>query len=199
MPKDTSLPPKSSKIVSYSSAETKILGEGLAPFLRAGDVISFSGDLGAGKTTFIQGLAEGLGVRERVTSPTFVLIKEYYPGSQAPSHKLHAPRLESKNLKPETCSLKPVGLGLYHFDLYRLTSFEELYDLGYEEYFYGPGITVIEWGEKIAPLLPKVFLEIKLTQQLSENVREIEIIPHGSRWERLVPEWLKKSRLKQER
>jgi len=88
---------------------------------------------------------------------------------------------------------------LYHFDLYRLRSFEELYDLGYEEYFGGPGITVIEWGEKIAPLLPEVFLEIKLTQQLSENVREIEIIPHGSRWERLVPEWLKKSRLKQER
>ena len=201
MPKDTSLPPKSSKIVSYSSAETKILGEGLAPFLRAGDVISFSGDLGTGKTTFIQGLAKGLGIEGRVTSPTFTLIKEYHPKIQDPSSKLQVqgPRSQDKNLKPETCSLKPVGLGLYHFDLYRLRSFEELYDLGYEEYFGGPGITVIEWGEKIAPLLPEVFLEIKLTQQLSENVREIEIIPHGSRWERLVPEWLKKSRLKQER
>src|SRR3990170_2010748 len=201
MPKDTSLPPKSSKIVSYSSAETKILGEGLAPFLRAGDVISFSGDLGTGKTTFIQGLAKGLGIEGRVTSPTFTLIKEYHPKDQS-RVKSQESRVKTKKKTRPTNDMRrrtSEGLGLYHFDLYRLRSFEELYDLGYEEYFGGPGITVIEWGEKIAPLLPEVFLEIKLTQQLSENVREIEIIPHGSRWERLVPEWLKKSRLKQER
>ena len=87
------MPPKSSKIVSYSSAETKILGEGLAPFLRASDVISFSGDLGTGKTTFIQGLAKGLGIEGRVTSPTFTLIKEYHPKDQS--------RVKSQNKKKD--------------------------------------------------------------------------------------------------
>ena len=153
----------------------------MAQLFRPGDVISLSGDLGAGKTTFVQGLAKGLGVQDRVTSPTFALIKEY----------------QVRNSELENRNSKSPGLRLHHFDLYRLMSFEELYDLGYEEYFYGLGITVIEWGEKIAPLLPKVFLEIKITQQLSENVREIEIIPHGSRWDKLVHKWLKQNEVEQ--
>src|SRR3990172_11642669 len=146
MPKDTSLPPKSSKIVSYSSAETKILGEGLAPFLRAGDVISFSGDLGTGKTTFTQGLAKGLGVKERVTSPTFVILNLHQANK---------------------------GLTLAHFDLYRLNSESDLEGIGATDYLGKKNIiSVIEWPEKAKKLLPKSTMWVKF-EHIDENKRRI--------------------------
>ena len=105
--------------LSNSEAETEALGETLARRLKAGDVIAFSGDLGAGKTAFTRGLARGLGVTERVTSPTFTIVNEYLGGR----------------------------LPLFHFDLYRLGSAEELFDIGWEDYLDRGGVCAVEWSE----------------------------------------------------
>ncbi len=153
-------------VLTKSSSETQKLAEMLALFLKTGDTISLTGDLGAGKTCFTQGLARGLGIDRKITSPTFTLIKEYMSTSSLP---------------------------FYHFDVYRLKSLQEMLDIGYEEYFFGNGITVIEWGDRVAPLLPDDFLEIRFKRLLKENVREIDIIPHGERWKETAEKWLKKS------
>ena len=105
--------------LSNSEAETEALGEALAGRLTAGDVIAFSGDLGAGKTAFTRGLARGLGVTERVTSPTFTIVNEYLGGR----------------------------LPLFHFDMYRLGSSEELFDIGWEDYLDRGGVCAVEWSE----------------------------------------------------
>ncbi len=123
---------------THSPDETGRLGEAFASLVRRGDIISLSGDLGAGKTRFVQGLAAGLGVKEHVTSPTFAIIKEYSTGR----------------------------LPLYHFDVYRLDDPRELEGLGYEDYFFGDGVTVIEWGDKISNLIP--------SSALSLNIKRVE-------------------------
>ena len=118
---------------SRSPEETRILGASLAPSLLPGDVVSLNGDLGAGKTCFVQGLAGALEVRGRVTSPTFTLVHEYngrYP--------------------------------IVHLDVYRLNYFQEVLDLGFEELLDPGAILVVEWGEAVAPLLPNRYLEIEL-------------------------------------
>lgn len=112
---------------------TRKLGRELAGILSPGDVLILSGELGAGKTTLTQGLAQGLGVTTPVTSPTFTLIQE---------HRGRCP--------------------LYHIDLYRLEEPEAMLELGLEEYFGGEGITVVEWGERLKPYMPPAFLEIKM-------------------------------------
>ncbi|HIY21365.1 MAG TPA: tRNA (adenosine(37)-N6)-threonylcarbamoyltransferase complex ATPase subunit type 1 TsaE [Candidatus Flavonifractor merdigallinarum] len=110
---------------SNSEAETEALGAALAERLNAGDVVAFSGDLGAGKTAFTRGLARGLGVTERVTSPTFTIVNEYEGGR----------------------------LPLFHFDLYRLGSAEELFDIGWEDYLLRGGVCAVEWSENGADML----------------------------------------------
>jgi len=118
---------------SRSPEETRILGASLAPALLPGDVLSLNGDLGAGKTCFVQGLAGALEVDGRVTSPTFTLVHEYngrYP--------------------------------IVHLDVYRLNYFQEVLDLGFEELLDPGAILVVEWGEAVAPLLPNRYLEIEL-------------------------------------
>jgi len=149
-------------VKTNSPDETQELAILLSSYLKAGDVISLTGDLGAGKTCFTQGIAKGLEIKERITSPTFNLIKEY------------------KNAIP-----------LYHFDVYRLNSVDELYDLGYEEYFYGEGVAVIEWGDKINSLLPESLLEIEFHRMLDDNIREIKISYRGDCWGKTVREWIK--------
>ena len=135
------------KWTTHSPEDTKKLGIALGKVLRSGDLVAFTGELGSGKTTMIQGICEGLGVQEKVTSPTFVLITTYE--GRVPVH---------------------------HFDLYRLERREEFLNLGYEEYFNDQGITLIEWSEKIKDLLPTQRIEIHLLRQ-KENEREIEIVP----------------------
>ncbi len=112
-------------IVSASPEETAAAGERLARTLRAGDVVGLVGELGAGKTVFVQGLVRGLGVTVLATSPTFVLVNEYRG-----------------------------RLPVHHVDAYRTTSLTELVDLGLEELLDGDGVTVVEWADRLAPLLP---------------------------------------------
>ncbi len=113
------------KIVTHSSEETVALGSRIAEQLKPGTVVSLHGSLGSGKTTFVKGMARSLDIQEDITSPSFTIMSEY-EGT----------------------------LPLYHLDLYRVDSLEEFELLGVEELFYGRGITLIEWAEKIEALLP---------------------------------------------
>ena len=113
-------------IISHSQQETFEFGRQFAAGLRRGDVLALAGDLGAGKTQFAKGLAVGLGVETDVTSPTFTLIHEY-PGGRLP---------------------------LFHIDLYRLEDEDEVLGIGIDEYLDGDGVTVIEWADKFAALMP---------------------------------------------
>jgi tRNA threonylcarbamoyladenosine biosynthesis protein TsaE len=112
-------------VISHSAGETRAAGERLGARLGAGAVVACIGELGAGKTCFLQGLARGLGVESPVTSPTFVLINEYR--GRVPVH---------------------------HVDAYRTESMTEVLDLGIEELMHGDGVTVIEWADKLLPILP---------------------------------------------
>jgi tRNA threonylcarbamoyladenosine biosynthesis protein TsaE len=133
-----------------SAEETKEFGRSLTKRLKPGSALALIGPLGSGKTVLVQGICSGLQVEAAVTSPTFVIINEY-PGK-----------------------LDQSPIWVYHFDLYRLENPEEFAKLGYEEYFYGKGITLIEWAEKVTPLLPKRRWEINL-RIVSENEREIRV------------------------
>ena len=111
--------------VTNSPAETEALGAALAEELKPGAVVAFTGDLGAGKTAFVRGLARGLGIGERVTSPTFTIVNEYEGGR----------------------------LPLFHFDMYRLDSADELFDIGWEDYLARGGVCAVEWSENVADAL----------------------------------------------
>lgn len=119
--------------------ETQALAEQVGQLVQPGDVFCLSGDLGAGKTTFTQGLARGLGITEPVSSPTFTIIKEYDEGR----------------------------LPLYHMDIYRLGEHAIEENLGYDDYFYGDGVSVVEWAEWLEDLLPddRLLLSIRITPE----------------------------------
>ncbi|HWL64365.1 MAG TPA: tRNA (adenosine(37)-N6)-threonylcarbamoyltransferase complex ATPase subunit type 1 TsaE [Actinomycetota bacterium] len=143
-------------VTTQSAEETRIVGAALAPTLLPGDVVSLSGDLGAGKTVFVQGLAAALGVESRVTSPTFTIVHEYdgrYP--------------------------------IIHLDIYRLDNYQEVLDLGFEEFLDPSAVILIEWGEAIGPLLPRRFLEVEIRQsngEVPEELRSLVFKPHGAEW-----------------
>lgn len=141
--------------ISRSAEDTRAIGEGVASCLRAGDVVALSGDLGAGKTCLVQGAARALGVTGRVTSPSFVLLREYQ-GSAMP---------------------------VLHLDVYRLEQLQELIDLGYEEFLDPRWVVFIEWGDAVAPLLPEERLEIEITHAAEED-RRITLRAGGPAWER---------------
>jgi len=133
------------EIITKSAEETVELGRKIGAFLLPNDVIALTGQLGAGKTTLIQGIAEGLGVKDYVTSPTFIIINEYQG-----------------------------RLPLYHIDLYRLDEGLEIADLGIEEYFNKGGVCVIEWAERLGPIAPRNQNKINI-ELLDENSRKINI------------------------
>ena len=137
------------KILSNSPADTLRIGVTLAKRIKQGMVLALTGALGAGKTTLIQGICQGLGATIPASSPSFVIIN-YYPGD----------------------------IPIYHIDLYRLKNLQELIDLGYEEYFYGEGICLVEWAEKALELLPaeRWDVELKIT---GDRQREILITERG--------------------
>ena len=131
--------------ITHSPEETAQLGAALARESRQGDIFALYGDLASGKTTFIKGFCGELNVEGPVTSPTFTLINEY-----------------------------PGRLPVYHFDCYRLDSHEELYDLGYEEYFYGDGVVAIEWADRAEALLPPSAVRLDFRHDFGrENTRTI--------------------------
>lgn len=131
------------EIITHSAAETVQLGREIGQKLIPHDILALSGPLGAGKTTLIQGIAEGLGVADYVTSPTFILINEY-----------------------------PGRLPFYHIDLYRLEDAAQIEELGISEYFEKDGVVVIEWAERLGLLLPKNAKRIEI-EVLNENQRKI--------------------------
>ncbi len=132
-------------LLSRSPQETRAVGERLGARLGPGAVVACIGELGAGKTCFLQGLARGLGVRGPVTSPTFVLINQYRG-----------------------------RLPVYHLDAYRTASLRELADLGIEEMLRGDGVTMIEWADKLLPLLPPRTITVTITG-LGDEPRRIVI------------------------
>lgn len=146
------------KIISDSEQKTCDLGYKLGTLLKKGDVVCLTGDLGAGKTALSKAVAKGLEVKECVTSPTFTIIHEY----------------EGR-------------LPLYHFDVYRIGEIEEMEDLGYEEYFYGEGVCLIEWASKIEELIPKEHLWIDI-KRIDENTRELEIYGANNRFQEMIEE-----------
>lgn len=155
-----------------SAEATKQLAFTLAPYLRAGDVVVLGGDLGAGKTQFVQGVAKGFGIPEGVvTSPTFNILLSY-KGVENPS--------------------------LYHFDLYRLETVDELEDIGYYETIDADGVCFIEWGEKFLSALPCGYLEIAITVE-EDDMRRVRVHAYGDRARQLLSLWAKdsKSRLTQ--
>ncbi|WP_313757979.1 tRNA (adenosine(37)-N6)-threonylcarbamoyltransferase complex ATPase subunit type 1 TsaE [Tissierella sp.] len=139
--------------------ETKEFGIKLGSILKSGDIVCLNGELGAGKTTLTKSIGLGLGVTDYITSPTFALINEY--NGRVP---------------------------VYHFDVYRLENVEEIYDLGFDEYFYGKGVCIIEWAEKIERLLPKerVILDIEKGKALDERI--INIKGFGNRYIEILKE-----------
>ena len=132
---------------SNSVAETEELGAQLAARLRPGDVVAYTGDLGAGKTAFTRGIARGLGIPERVTSPTFTIVTEYEGGR----------------------------LPLFHFDLYRLGDPEELFDIGWEDYLARGGVCAVEWSENVAGALEDEPIRVDIRRGAHDGQRVISI------------------------
>ena len=138
-------------LLSRSPEETMDIGRTMAQKVLSGDILAFSGDLGAGKTCFIQGVCRGLGVPEDIyiTSPSFVILNRY------------------KGRLP-----------IYHFDFYRLSCQDEILDLGYEEYFFGHGVCLVEWAERAEGILSEAYLKIRINN-LSPTERRIELSAYG--------------------
>lgn len=131
---------------SFLSEETEKIGFEIGKNAKLGDIYCLSGDLGTGKTVFTKGFARGLGITEYITSPTFTIVNEY--NGRIP---------------------------LYHFDVYRIYSIDEMYDIGYEEYFFGNGVCLIEWAELAKEIIPKEAIWIKIEKDFSkgDNFRKI--------------------------
>lgn len=160
-------------IISHSPAQTQRLGMRLGELLQGGELLLLDGQLGMGKTTFTQGLARGLGITDVVSSPTFTLLKEY-AGRPRPV----SPPTEGKE---GTATPLAVGPALYHFDLYRLDDPEEIIDLGFEDYFYGSGVCVVEWADKADMLWPSERLRIQM-KMLSETKRGLLFTATGEHY-----------------
>jgi tRNA threonylcarbamoyladenosine biosynthesis protein TsaE len=145
------------KYSTESVEETSRIGEQLGRLLNKGNIICLSGDLGAGKTAFTQGIAKGMEVKDYVTSPTYTIINEY----------------EGR-------------LPLYHFDVYRLNDVSEMYELGYEEYFFGDGVVVLEWADIVRDIIPGERLWITILNTKGDNSREIIMEPTGEIYDNIV-------------
>ncbi|NLV77124.1 MAG: tRNA (adenosine(37)-N6)-threonylcarbamoyltransferase complex ATPase subunit type 1 TsaE [Tissierellia bacterium] len=147
------------RIVLKGLKEMEEFGEKLGSILKPGDIISLTGDLGAGKTTLTKSIGKGLGVEDYITSPTFTLINEYKG-----------------------------RLNLYHFDVYRLEGPIDLYDLGFEEYIYSNGVSIIEWGDKIEEILPEERINIQIEKSVELDERIIYLYGEGERFKQLIKE-----------
>ena len=145
------------KIYLENEEKTREIGSKLGELLTPKSVICLIGDLGAGKTTMTQSLARALGVDDYITSPTFTIVNEY----------------EGR-------------MPLYHFDVYRIGSSEEMYDIGFDEYIDGDGVCIIEWANLIKDILPDEYLYIEMNYK--ETGREMILTPKGEKYEEIVKE-----------
>ena len=148
--------PNTLDFISHSEVQTRRLGTRLAEILSPGDVLALDGDLGSGKTRWVQGVCQGLGVTGPVVSPTFTLVNEYQ--GRCP---------------------------VFHIDLYRITDPSELFTIGLEDYLYGNGISLIEWGNRAVDFLPASYLTVEL-YHLEETKRRVVLRPHGERFIKLI-------------
>lgn len=130
-------------VILKNEEQTKTFGMDLGSRLQKGDILALIGDLGTGKTALTKAIALGMGVTDTITSPTFTIVQEYTTGR----------------------------LPLYHFDVYRINDPEEMFELGYEEYFFGQGVCVIEWADLIEELLPEETKTIRLEYGAGEGER----------------------------
>lgn len=126
---------------TFSPKETEQLGQKIGESAKAGDLYTLTGDLGVGKTVFTQGVAKGLGIEEPINSPTFTVVQIYESGR----------------------------MPFYHLDVYRIADIEEMEEIGYEDYFYGEGFTIIEWGNFIEELLPSNRKEILIEKNIEKG------------------------------
>lgn len=138
-------------VETFSAEETFALGQRIGENAVSGQVYALNGDLGVGKTVFTQGVAKGLGIEGAVSSPTFTILQIYEEGR----------------------------LPFYHFDVYRIGSVEEMDEIGYDEYFYGNGICLIEWAELIEEILPEDCREITISKDLSKGMDYRKIVING--------------------
>ena len=135
------------QITTHSADETQALGQKMASRLAPGDVIAYFGDLGAGKTAFTRGLAQGLGITDPVTSPTYTIVNEYLSGR----------------------------IPLFHFDMYRLSSSDELFDIGWEDYLSRGGVCAVEWSENVEDALQDA-IRVTIEKDADEpDIRHITI------------------------
>ena len=132
--------------ITHSPQETEQLGERVAALLSGGEVLAFSGGMGMGKTVFTRGLARGLGASSAVSSPTFTIVREY--AGRVP---------------------------IYHFDMYRITCWDDLYSCGFFDYLDGDGVLVVEWSENVEDALPAETIRIAVSRGEAENDRVFEI------------------------
>ncbi len=141
---------------TFSEQETKDVGQYLGKVLKAGDLVCLDGDLGAGKTAFTHGIARAVGVQGYITSPTFTIVNEYNS-----------------------------AIPLYHFDVYRISDAGEMFDIGFEEYIGGEGISVIEWAGIIQEVLPREYIAVRISKDPSEgdNARIIEVEFRGTKYQ----------------
>lgn len=140
------------QITTFSERETIEAARSFAAMLKRGDIVALSGELGTGKTRFAKGICEAFHARNPVTSPSFIILNRY----------------EGKDSRGDE-------LLIYHLDLYRVKSLEEVYDIGFEEFFYGDGICLIEWAEFLRDLLPVERYDVHLSYGVAEHERRIEI------------------------
>lgn len=144
-------------IETWGPEETRAFGKKMGQEARPGQVICLNGDLGVGKTIFTQGFAEGLGISEPVNSPTFTIVQQYDTGR----------------------------LPLYHFDVYRIGDIEEMEEIGYDDYFFGNGVCLIEWAELIQELLPEQIISVTIEKNPEKGFDYRKIIIDGLEEERM--------------
>jgi tRNA threonylcarbamoyladenosine biosynthesis protein TsaE len=156
------------RLQTTSVDATRAVGAALSTLARPGDLLLLAGELGAGKTAFAQGFGRALGVTEPITSPTFVLARDYDEGR----------------------------LPMHHLDVYRLDQMNEVYDIGLPEILDDGGVTLIEWGDAIMPSLPSDFLEVRLTFGAEDDERTVLVRAAGPAWasrhralDRALAEW----------
>ncbi len=147
------------EIILKGLKDTEKFAIKLGKLLGPGDIVCLNGDLGAGKTTMTKSIGLGLGVEEYITSPSFALINQYRG-----------------------------RMMVYHFDVYRLEEVDELYDLGFDEYFFGQGVCIIEWAERIEKMIPKerIVIDIKKTDNIDERI--LHISGSGDRYKEIIKE-----------